>query len=179
MNDVQKVPLHVLAASYAQALEAIDYETGEVPAEIDAMLTELAGDSIPQKVEALACVRARYLAEAAACKALGAQSKAHYDTKAARHQAGADRITAYVTRCLQEAKLERVKGATCTAFLKENKSVVVGGKADLTAAEWAPFVRVKPEEREPDKKALAAALAAEQPVPAHVTLEVEIKAQFR
>ena len=163
-------PLHELVSSYAAALERCDPDTGEVPEDVGAVLDALA-DALPLKIEALAGVRARYLADAAACKALSAQ----YAAKAARHAAGAERIEAYVLGCLESAGIPSVKGATASARVKESASVVVTCKPEELEAR---FQRHKPATVEPDKIALKAALDLGEII-ANVILETRKSVVFR
>lgn len=74
-----------------------------------------------------------------------------------------DRLKAIVLRVMQDNGLTRLEGKTGTLLVRANPPrVEVQEDLDLLPME---YVRVVPEQRVPDKKAIAAALKAGEPVP--------------
>lgn len=143
-------PLHNLIDAYIAALSRAD-EDGVIDAETTAVLDELT-PKLEDKLEALAGVRARYLAEAEANDQLAKQ----YHAKSVARGKEADRIEAYMLEQMQRAGLQKVRCATATVYVQATPHVEVDNAAMLGPM----FVRVVPAKREPDKAALLKALKA-------------------
>lgn len=142
--------LHALVDSYLVALTRCDEDTGEVPDDVGVVLDTLAG-SLSEKVEALAAVRLRYHADAAACNDLAKR----YAEKCDAHLKQAARIDRYVLEQLQRAGIPRVNGATHRVWLAKSQRVLVTcAPEDLPEA----YQRKVPAKVEADKKALGDAL---------------------
>lgn len=145
-------PLYTLVDRYIAARDRVDFETGEVDAETNAMLDALSPE-IAERVEACAAVRARYIAEAEANEEL---AKAYHAKSVARGKE-VERLDRYVLEQLQRAQLPKVKANTCTVWLQDSVSVSVTVAPEALPSQYR---RLVPARVEADKKAIADALKA-------------------
>lgn len=161
--------LHEIVAQHMLALTEVDPETGEVPDDVTARLDAINAD-LATKCEAIAAVRKRMLADAAANKELSD----HYDKRAKSLAGQAERLELYTERALQSAGIPRVQSPTATVWLAKSSRVEAPHVHELPDE----YVRVIPEKREADKRALLAALKAGAEVPG-AQLVTEERVRFK
>jgi len=156
-------PLWELAAEYAEAVEAMveaggDMSEEELVARLDAIQM-----AFPLKVENCAIVYRALETSAQADKAFAAP----WVERAARKASAAERIRAYVQRCMEQAGQERVESERGGARLQNNSQPSVTFEGDAKTLP-VPLQKVTVEL---DKRAAAALAAAGGSLPEGVKVE--------
>lgn len=143
-------PLYALAATYQAAYDAaIDVETGEVTddatlvAQLDAI-----SDSLAIKVDAVCRMRAMAKGRAVAAK----NEIQRLQRIAASAESTAERIEAYVERCLRTSGQPELRGALFSARIQKNPPKVVIDDESAIPAEYTVVERTV--RRDQIKKAL-------------------------
>lgn len=147
--------LYEISEKYREAMGRIGEADGEIDESIEASLDALGG-ALVDKVEACCVVMLELDAESSALdveiKRLQARKKAT--------EAGRERLSEYVRRCLDIAGERKVKGSRLTVSIRSSESVQVDDQAAIPVE----YLRTKTVV-EPDKTAIKAAIKAGAEVP--------------